>query len=88
MELYSMEKPPMVETIKKGEHSGFEFFILWFSSHPNAYIKIPKNHPFYKKDYLDEMPLDRSWEVDYEVEGNIYENKDLLDYIEKDQKTK
>ena len=23
---------------------------------------------------------------DYEVEGNIYENKDLLEYIEKDQK--
>ena len=39
------------------------------------------------EDYLDEMPLDRSWEVDYEVEGNIYENKDLLEYIEKDQKT-
>ena len=40
------------------------------------------------EDYLDEMPLDRSWEVDYEVEGNIHENKDLLEYIEKDQKTK
>lgn len=38
------------------------------------------------EDYLDEMPLDRSWEVDYEVEGNIYENKDLLEHIEKDQK--
>lgn len=37
------------------------------------------------EDYLDEMPLDRSWEVDYEVEGNIHENKDLLEYIEKDQ---
>ena len=39
------------------------------------------------EDYLDKMPLDRSWEIDYEVEGNIYENKDLLEYIEKDQKT-
>lgn len=39
------------------------------------------------EDYLDEMPLDRSWEIDYEVEGNIYENKDLLEHIEKDQKT-
>lgn len=39
------------------------------------------------EDYLDKMPLDRSWEVDYEVEGNIHENKDLLKYIEKDQKT-
>ena len=38
------------------------------------------------EDYLDEMPLDRSWEVDYEVEGNIYEDKDLLDCIEKDQR--
>ena len=53
MELYSMEKPPIVETLKKGEHSGFEFFILWFSSHPNAYIKIPKSHPYYKKDYRE-----------------------------------
>ena len=40
------------------------------------------------EDYLDKMPLDRSWEIDYEVEGNIHENKDLLEYIEKDQKTK
>lgn len=40
------------------------------------------------EDYLDEMPLDGSWEIDYEVEGNIHENKDLLEYIEKDQKTK
>lgn len=37
------------------------------------------------EDYLDEMPLDRSWEVDYLVEGNIHEDKDLLEYIEKDQ---
>ena len=36
------------------------------------------------EDYLDEMPLDGSWEIDYEVEGNIHENKDLLEYIEKD----
>ena len=39
------------------------------------------------EDYLDKIPLDRSWEIDYEVEGNIHENKDLLEYIEKDQKT-
>ena len=39
------------------------------------------------EDYLDKMPLDRSWEIDYEVEGNIHENKDLLEYIEEDQKT-
>lgn len=37
------------------------------------------------EDYLDEMPLDRSWEIDYSVDGNIHEDKDLLEYIEKDQ---
>lgn len=36
------------------------------------------------EDYLDEMPLDRSWEIDYSVDGNIHEDKDLLEYIEKD----
>lgn len=50
-ELYDMAEPPMFETIAKGKHSGYEFFILWFSSHPNAYIKIPKDHLYYKKDY-------------------------------------
>lgn len=53
MELYDMAKPPIVETIKRGKHSGFEFFIVWCASHPNAYIKIPEGHPFYKKDHLD-----------------------------------
>lgn len=37
------------------------------------------------EDYLDKMPLDRSWEIDYSVDGNIHEDKDLLEYIEKDQ---
>ena len=49
VELYNMAKPPIVETLKKGEHSGFEFFILWFSSHPNAYIKIRKKGDWWDK---------------------------------------
>ena len=51
-ELYNMAEPPMFETLSKGKHAGYEFFILWFSSHPNAYIRIPKGHPYYKKDYI------------------------------------
>lgn len=51
MELYNMSEPPIVETLAKGEHAGFEFFILWYSSHPNAYVRIPKGHPYYEKDY-------------------------------------
>ena len=38
------------------------------------------------EDYLDKMPLDRSWEIDYEVEGNIHENKDLLNISRKIRK--
>lgn len=33
-ELYNMAEPPMFETLSKGKHAGYEFFILWFSSHP------------------------------------------------------
>lgn len=51
MELYDMAEPPMFEMLARGKHSGYEFFIVWCSSHPNAYIKIPEGHPFYKKDY-------------------------------------
>ena len=43
MELYNMDKPPMFETLAKGKHSGFEFFIVWCASHPDAYIRIPLN---------------------------------------------
>lgn len=53
LELYDMAEPPMFETLARGKHSGYEFFIVWCSSHPNAYIKIPEGHPFYKKDYTN-----------------------------------
>lgn len=42
---------PKCETVKAGKHNGFEYFILWYRNHPNAYIKIPKGHPFYEKDH-------------------------------------
>lgn len=51
LELYDMAEPPMFETLARGKHSGYEFFIVWCASHPNAYIKIPKSHPYYRKDY-------------------------------------
>lgn len=53
MELYRMSEPSMFEMLARGKHSGFEFFIVWCCNHPNAYIRIPKNHPFYKKDYRE-----------------------------------
>ena len=89
MELYSMEKPPMVEIIKEGKEIYEDDILLIIGQ---GYYRVTwdrDNCKFYLlplEDYLDEMPLDRSWEIDYEVEGNIYENKDLLDCIEKDQR--
>lgn len=51
LELYNEgANAPKHETIKVGEYNGFEYFILWYRNHPNAYIKIPKGHPFYGKD--------------------------------------
>lgn len=51
--LYDMVEPPIFETLAKGKHSEYEFFIVWCCNHPNAYVRIPKNHPFYKKDYFE-----------------------------------
>ena len=44
---------PTHEVIAKGRHAGFEYFIAWYRNHPNAYIKIPEGHPFYRKFYTD-----------------------------------
>lgn len=59
MELYNMEEAPMLVMIQSGEHAGFEYFIAWFKAHPNAYIRIPKDHPYYQKDYheIDDKEL-------------------------------
>jgi hypothetical protein len=51
LELYNMAEPPVAETITTGTHNGYEFIILWYRNHPNAYIRIPEGHPYYKKDY-------------------------------------
>lgn len=57
IELYNLQNPPHRELIKKGNYKGFEYIIVWFKSHPNAYIRIPENHPFYRKFY-DEISID------------------------------
>lgn len=51
LELYNMKNPPRHRNISSGLYNGFEYFILWFAGHPNAYIKIPEHHPFFGKMY-------------------------------------
>lgn len=78
-DLYTMDYPPIYETIKKGEFKGYEYYILWFRDHPNAYIKIPKGDPLYEKDYTE-------IELEYEPHGcltysskNVYKGYGLED---------
>lgn len=53
LELYNMDEPPVAETIATGTHNGYDFVILWYRYHPNAYIRIPEGHPYYGKDYTE-----------------------------------
>lgn len=53
LELYNMAEPPVAETIATGTHNGYDFKILWYRYHPNAYIRIPEGHPYYGKDYTE-----------------------------------
>ena len=52
-EHYMSDNPPMHDLVKRGNYEGFEFFILWFMNHPNAYIKIPEGHKLYEQPYDD-----------------------------------
>lgn len=53
LELYNMAEPPVAEIIATGRHNGYDFVILWYIHHPNAYIRIPEGHPYYGKDYTE-----------------------------------
>lgn len=53
--LYLQEKSPQFERIVDAEYKGYRFYILWYRNHPNAYVSIPKTHPWYLKGY-NELP--------------------------------
>lgn len=36
------------EILDKGEHLGFEYYILNLGTHPTAYVQIPKGHPCFE----------------------------------------
>lgn len=44
-------KERCIEVLMKGNFKGFDFFILNLGMHPTAYIRIPKDHSWYQKDY-------------------------------------
>ena len=49
-----MEYKSKMESIvlESGVHDQFSFMILSLGTHPAAYVNIPEDHPFYKKDKI------------------------------------
>ena len=57
------------EVLATGDYLGFTYYILNLGTHPTAYIKIPENHEYYKKDYDD---------IDLSVHGGLTFASDTL----------
>ncbi len=57
------------EVLDTGYCMGQLYYIMNLGTHPTAYIKIPKNHRYYKKDYE---------EIDVDVHGGLTYSQDYL----------
>ena len=44
---------PAYETLAEGKDCEYEWKVLSLGTHPCGYVSIPKDHPFYDKDYWD-----------------------------------
>ncbi len=64
------------EILESGYYFGLLFYVLNLGTYPTAYIKIPKNHKFYKKE-MEEIYLD--------VHGGISYSKNYLWISEKEK---
>lgn len=73
-------KDRKIEVLETGYCLGLLYYILNLGTHPTAYIKIPKGHKLYNKDYDDIYG-----EVDIDVHGGITYSRDHL-WISENQK--
>ena len=64
------------EILDTGYCLGLLYYIMNLGMHPTAYVRIPENHRYYKKD---------AEEIDIDVHGGITYSCDYL-YIENNQK--
>lgn len=55
------------EVLDSGQCMGFFYCILNLGAYPTAYIKIPENHPYYKKHY-NEIDINVHWGLTYSRE--------------------
>ena len=65
-----------IEVLATGYCFGLLYYIFNLGTHPTAYIKIPKNHKYYEKEYDD---------IDICVHGGITYSRDYLYLNEKDK---
>ena len=73
-------KDRKIEVLATGYCLGLLYFILNLGTHPTAYIKIPKGHKLYNKDYDDIYK-----EVDIDVHGGLTYSSNHL-WISESQK--
>ncbi len=62
-----------------GTYKRYTFFILNMGTHPTAYIKIPKSHPFFQKDYFECNPSTDFLENIFTFSGNSLAFNNQLD---------
>ena len=72
--IYQAERK--IEVLDTGYCLGFLYYILNLGTHPTAYIKIPRDHKYFKKDYM---------EIDLDVHCGPTYSRDYL-YISKNNK--
>lgn len=44
--------PTPAEVLYVGKYKGYDCVIISLGTHPCAYVRIPKNHPLFGKDYM------------------------------------
>lgn len=74
--IYSTERK--IEVLDTGYCLGLLYYILNLGTHPVAYIKIPKGHKLYNKDYDDIYK-----EIDLDVHGGLTYSNNYLCISEK-----
>lgn len=45
------QKDRKIELLDEGTCFGYKYYILNLGTHPTAYVKIPKKHPYFGKNY-------------------------------------
>ena len=65
-----------IETLDTGYCLGLLYYIMNLGTHPTAYVKIPENHRYYKKDMN---------KIDIYVHGGITYSRNYL-FLENNQK--